>query len=43
MCGEWGRGPVEGADVVAAIQQFGHQVGADKAGPSGDEHAAQMR
>ena len=40
--GERRRGSVEGADVVPAVQQFGHQVGADEAGASGDEHTAEF-
>jgi hypothetical protein len=34
MGGERRRGSVKGADVVPAIQQFCHQVGADEAGAS---------
>ena len=33
--------PVEGADVVAALEQFGHQVGADEAGAAGDQDPAE--
>ena len=42
MGGERRRGSVKGADVVPAVQQFGHQVGADEAGASGDEHTAEF-
>ena len=33
--------PVEGADADAALQQFGHQVGADEPGATGDQDAAE--
>ena len=42
MGGQRGRGPVEGADLLPAVQQFGHQVGAYEAGASGDQDAAQL-
>ena len=42
MGGQRRRGSVKGADVMSAVQQFGHQVGADEAGASGDEHTAEF-
>ena len=42
MGGQRGRGSVEGADLVPAVEQFGHEVGADEAGASGDQHAAEF-
>lgn len=38
--GEWRRRPVEGPDLVAAVEQLGHEVGADETGAAGHEHAA---
>ena len=43
MSGERGRGSVKGADLVPTVQQLGHQVGADEAGASGDQHTAEFR
>ena len=37
-----GRRAVERADLVSAVEQFGHQVGADESGAAGDEHAAEF-
>ncbi len=42
MSGERGRRAVEGADLVPTVEQFGHQVGADEAGASGDQHTAEF-
>ena len=33
----------EGADLVPAVEQFGHEVGADEAGASGDQRTAEFR
>ncbi len=42
MSGQRGRRSVERADLVPAVEQFGHQVGADEAGAAGDEHTAEF-
>ena len=42
MCGQRGRRPVERADLVSAVEQLGHQVGADEAGASGDQDPAEF-
>ena len=42
MRGQRGGGAVERADLVSAVEQFGHQVGADESGAAGDEDAAEV-
>ena len=42
MVGQRGRGAVERAHFVSAVEQLGHQVGADEAGAAGDQDAAEF-
>ena len=42
MSRQWGWSAVERADLVSALEQFGHQVGADESGATGDEDAADV-
>ena len=43
MRGQRGRRAVEASGPRGlAVQQFGHQVGADEAGASGDQHTAEF-
>ena len=42
MSGEQVWCSIEGADLVPAVEQFGHEVGADEAGASGDQHTAEF-
>jgi hypothetical protein len=36
------RRPIEGTDVVPAVEQGPHQIGADEAGATGDQDAAEF-
>jgi hypothetical protein len=40
--GQRGGCAVERADLMPAVEQFGHQVGAHEAGAAGDEDAAKI-
>ena len=42
MGGQRRRRAVEGAHLVASLEQLGHQVGPDEAGAAGDQHMAEF-